>query len=680
MILQEKSPESTATELMPLAGLVDHRESVPATETVENVYGWFQKHPQEYIGVLQEGKFAGMVSRGQIGFLLGARFGFAIYGRQVIGLNLMDQPLHFLDATPLLEALDAALSRTGERFYDDVAVVDERGDYLGIITVQTLVQWQSRLILEKTRLAEEQQQALQENNGQLFRSLNELRQSQGRYEILFENSALGVALLNSRGEMETYNRRLASLLEHGRGPAGRAPKDLTAYVTAREQGAFLRLLQDHEATPQNSATRTSEFMVQLPERGPRLFKVFSNWVQETGQVCVLLDDITEQRVLEHRLIQKEKSALLDSLVGGIAHEINNKLAPIVGYTDLLQMEIAGLKEGPQLGTYCETIRNAAMESAKIIRQLLQLSRPPARELVIVDLRDMFNEVQALLRFRLRESGCQVATDFMSGPALIYGDAAQIKQVMINLIFNALDAMEQTPEKRLRLVVAAGDGQAYFKVADTGHGITPENLSRIFNPFFTTKPSDRGSGLGLSVCLNVVKGHNGEITVESTPGTGTEFTVALPRATEEQLLKSRKGPRPEAQPVQNSETLRAKGRQRILIADDEEFVTAMVQEALRKSMVCQVERVESGQRAVARLQQADFDLVISDVRMAGMDGFALFEWILKHQPLLAGRFLFITGDAGSPALNEKLESMVVPVLRKPFEMEDLLNCCCKLLDR
>jgi len=112
-----------------------------------------------------------------------------------------------------------------------------------------------------------------------------------------------------------------------------------------------------------------------------------------------------------------------------------------------------------------------------------------------------------------------------------------------------------------------------------------------------------------------------------------------------------------------------GRHRILIVDDEEFVTAMVQQALRRSLPCLVERVESGQRAVMRLQQADFDLVISDVRMPGMDGFGLFEWILKNQPHLTTRFLMITGDAGSPSLNEKLESMVVPVLRKPFQIQN-----------
>ena len=682
MTLNTHEQESKATEQVDLAELVDHRESVPATETVENVYNWFKQHPQEYIGVLEGRRLLGLVSRGQIGFLLGARFGFAIYGRQVIGLNLMDHPLLMPESTPLLTVLDQALSRSGDRFYDDVALVNAAGEYLGIITVPTLVQRQSRLILEKTRLAEEQQRALQENNGQLFRSLNELRQSQGRYEILFENSALGVALLNPRGEMETFNRRLEVLLgrEAPPGGTGGEPWDLSLYVAAKERGAFLRLLREHEEHPADNTARTSEFMLQLPARGPRMFKFYSNWVQATGQISILLNDITEQRVLEHRLIQKEKSALLDSLVGGIAHEINNKLAPIVGYSDLLQFEISRLQGNEQLGPYCDIIRNAAMESAKIIRQLLQLSRPLARELAIVDLRDLFDEVQALLRFRLRASGCREKTEFMTEPALIYADAAQIKQVMINLIFNALDAMENAPEKRLQLSIQAADGAVRFRVADTGHGIQPENLNQIFNPFFTTKTAERGSGLGLSVCLNVVKSHSGDITVESTPGVGTEFTVSLPQATQEQLDQTSDPGRAESAAAGNPDLPPIKGRLRILIADDEEFVTGMVQEALRRNMACLVDQVESGQRAVMRLQQADFDLVISDVRMPGLDGFGLYEWILKHQPHLAARFLLITGDAGSLSMNEKLVSMVVPVLHKPFDIETLLAGCRKLLER
>ena len=130
-MLTTHEQEATATERVDLAELVDHRESVQATETVENVYTWFKEHQQEYIGVLEGRRLLGLVSRGQIGFLLGARFGFAIYGRQLIGANLMDQLLVLPVSTPLLTVLEEALSRSGNRFYDDVAWWMTRGAIWG---------------------------------------------------------------------------------------------------------------------------------------------------------------------------------------------------------------------------------------------------------------------------------------------------------------------------------------------------------------------------------------------------------------------------------------------------------------------------------------------------------------------------------------------------------------------
>ena len=239
-------------------------------------------------------------------------------------------------------------------------------------------------------------------------------------------------------------------------------------------------------------------------------------------------------------------------------------------------------------------------------------------------------------------------------------------------------MEQVALKRLQLIIKADNGNLIVQVTDTGHGIKPEILNRIFNPFFTTKPVDRGSGLGLSVCMSIVKSHGGDITAESLPEGGARFTVTLPRATEEQLKVAANAKESDTSLMRISDAFRSQSRLRILIADDEDFITAMVQAALRRSLPCLVERVDSGMRAVTRLQQADFDLVISDVRMPGMDGFELFEWILKNQPHLTGKFLFITGDAGSSSLNEKLESMSAPVLRKPFEIDTLLHQCRELL--
>lgn len=675
-MLEERPTDSFALENVDLLSLVEHREFVQATETTEKVYKWFQSHSHEYVGVVSDSRLIGVVSRGHIGFLLGARFGFALYGHQPVDQHLMKGHLRVYRGLPLLKVLDQALSREGDNFYDDVALTDGNEQFLGIITVPTLVRWQSRLILQKTQLAEQQRQALQENNQRLFRSLNQLRQSQGRFEILFENSALGVAMMNTRGEVETGNHRLEILIgAHGNETS--AVFDLSALVPAGERENFLRLLQEHEANPQEANPRNTEFLLNLPGRGPRRFKFFTSWIRETGQVCALLDDVTEQRVLEHRLIQKEKSAMLDSLVGGIAHEINNKLAPIIGFSELLLGQLERGQPAEKLARYCSMIRESAMDSAKIIRQLLQLSRPVTADLVACDVRELVREVVSFLGFRIRECGCEIILNLPKEETFIRADSTQMKQVVINLTLNALDALQARPQKQLRFTVTVEEERVALKVTDTGQGIKPEHLQHIFDPFFTTKEPDRGSGLGLSVCLSIVRQHGGEISVKSTWNSGSEFEIVLPKASKIDVsAASRLTERPAAE-NNGSDSEPPSGRKRVLVVDDEEFITSMIQEILRNEMNCTVERVANGLRAVARLKQSDFDFVISDVRMPELDGFGLFEWLKENRPRLAERFMFITGDAGSLGLNQKLESLGVRVLRKPFKMEVLIRECQRL---
>lgn len=646
-----------------LAGLIEHQAAVPPTHTVSAVYEFFQKVPHEFLAVVDDGHMLGMVSRGHVGFLLGSRFGFAVYGRQSIGQHLLPHCLEITRQTPLLEVFEAALSRHGDSFYDDVALVNGDRIYLGMIPVQTLVRLQTQMITEQVRLAEKQQLELREKNQQLFRNINELRQSRGRYDILFENSALGVMLLDRHGMIETCNQRLERLLNL----ETPGPLSLPDLIQFPERGRFLEWLRQLETQSDAAAPNSGEFTVSLPGRGPRLFKFFLSWIQETGQICALLDDITEQRVLERRMQQKEKSALLESLVGGIAHEINNKLSPIIGYADLLSNEVRKLHTASDLKDYCLIIRDSAMESAKIIRQLLQLSRPHKVEMSRCDLKQIVKDAANLLRFRLRDLDCQVHVHLPPDECLLMADAAQLKQVVINLMLNAADAMDGRTNRDLSLRITPVDQQYHLLISDTGHGIKPEHVARIFDPFFTTKSPDRGTGLGLSVCYSVVKQHDGEITVAETSASGTTFKIILPR-----------GPLP---PPRN-DTIKSRpalydsafSRCRVLIADDEEFVSGLVQETLRLKLGCQVDKAMDGSKAVEWIEKTAYDLVISDVRMPVLDGFGLLEWIKTHRPALAARFIFITGDAGSLQLNQQLESSEAAVLRKPFDIETLVELC------
>jgi signal transduction histidine kinase/CheY-like chemotaxis protein len=656
--------EAAAPDLLEL---VEHQGAVPPGYTVATVYEQFQKTPHEFLAVTENDHLLGVISRSHVGFLLGSRFGFAVFGRQGIGEHLLPQFLQITRETPLLEVFEAALSRQGDLFYDDVVLVDEQRKYMGMIPVQTLVRLQTEMITEQVSLAQQQQQELQEKNQQLFQNINELRQSRGRYEILFENSALGVMLLDRMGMIETCNQRLERLLGVESLADRPGQMNLVDLVQAGEREKFRLLLQQLEMLPATAAPNGGDFTLSLPGRGPRLFKFFVSWIQETGQICALLDDITEQRVLERRMHQKEKSALLESLVGGIAHEINNKLSPIIGFADLIAMEVHSLRPNSELEDYCLIIRDSAQESAKIIRQLLQLSRPHKVEMALCDLRQIVRDAVNLLRFRLRDLGCQVNLNLPAEECRLMADGTQLKQVVINLVINAADAMEGQPRRQLGLRVVPSGRHFHLFVSDTGCGIKPDHVARIFDPFFTTKPQDRGTGLGLSVCFSVVRQHGGEIALAETSGDGSTFKVTLPcgELPERPLLVRHVLPLG-ADPACNN--------RRVLVADDEDFVSGLVQEALRLKLGCRVDKAKDGAKAIERIRETDYDLIISDVRMPILDGFGLLDWMRSHRPEMVDRFLFITGDAGSAELHERLEQSEVTVLRKPFDVDTLLEAC------
>ena len=648
---------------------MEHGESVSESERLEDVYRYFEQHGCKFIGVIQNEKIIGVASRAKIGFLLGSRYGFSVYGRKPIRTQMLERPLLIRLDTALLKVLEGALSREGEDFHDDVALVDGEDRYLGMIPMQRLVRLQSQLISEKTRLAEEQQQVLATKNQQLFTSLHQLRQSQGRYDILFENSALGVALLSPSGEIDTCNQHAGSLLGIS---SGEEHVPLLEFMEPASRLQFLTLLQQHEIRNGNDPGSQAEFKLNLKERGRRLFKFFTSWIKETGQVCVLLDDITEQRKLERKAAQDERSTTMDTLAGGVAHEINNKLAPILGFSELLLADAQRAAKSAETIQYCGIIRDCAIDSSKIISQLLQISRPPAAEKQRCDLREISEQVVAILRFQIRQSEAELVFQLPPESAWISADPGQIKQVIINLVINSLQAVEKSDLRRVTLSVFNEGDLVMLQVEDTGGGIEPEHLKRVFDPFFTTKSLHHGTGLGLSICASIVRRHGGEISIDSTPGLGTTVKVQLPMAASAPI------PAPASSAGHEMHNNTALSGTTVLVVDDEEHVACVVQETLRSKMHCGVERVINGLQAIERLQRKEFHLIISDVRMPGMNGFDLFDWVRSNQPGLVPHFVFITGDAGNAELNEKLDKLGASVLRKPFSLEVLVRESEKLV--
>jgi signal transduction histidine kinase/ActR/RegA family two-component response regulator len=373
----------------------------------------------------------------------------------------------------------------------------------------------------------------------------------------------------------------------------------------------------------------------------------------------LTRSLAQQRELERHIVHQEKSVLVQTLAGGIAHEINNKLMPICGYTELMLVE--ALDVSPEFRGYCETIRDSAFESAKIIRQLLELSRPSPSEFIPVDCRQLITDALAFVQLRVRESATALAIDLPEGEISVQADATKIKQVLVNLMLNALDAMERTPAPRLTIGLAPSGGMAVLTVTDSGHGIAPVNLTRLFDPFFTTKAPDRGTGLGLSVSLAIVEQHGGKIRVESTEGHGTTFVLHLPLSTGTFTKTLATAPLDDRSSVSGAS---------LLIIDDELPATMFVKRALTHLLSCRTETAANGSEAVERLSSGVYDVIISDVRMPGMNGVQLLEWLGNHRPDLVSRLMFITGDASASDLNARIAKLGIPILQKPFTMDAL----------
>jgi signal transduction histidine kinase len=646
-----------SAEQIALDSLVHHRGLVLADAPLEEVHKHFQERNVDFLAVVRDGEVIGLCGRDRLGFLLGSRFGFALYSKTPAQEAQVARPVIVRADTPIREVLHRALARRGHEFYEDVALVDDQSRLLGLIPVEALAQLQTRLVADQ--LSE-----LRRQNLELARANEALRRAQGLYQGLFESDALGVALLDSRGNIQSHNRRLAELFNLA---DGAEPPTLASWLSEHERPAFLHMLTTHETRA--PASRTGEYLVNLPGQGVRLFRFYTGWISATGQICACIDDITKQREIERHLHRQEKQRLLDTLVGGIAHELNNKLTPVLGFADLLMT-------GPQVPQFARYISQSAAEAAHIIRQLLQLSKPAAAgHRQAIDLRQVIEESLTMLKFKLRESKAEVRAAPAPVPVDVLADAAQIKQVIINLVLNSLHALEGSDAPVLELAVGHRGDRGFVRVADNGRGIPPEIIGRIFDPFFTTKGPDRGSGLGLSVCASIIEQHGGEILVESAPGRGAGFTVMLPASSPGPGAEDR---RPAAaDPRRTGAVAPADGR-RILVAEDEEVVAVFLREVLAAAFGCDLDVAVDGVEALRLAQERDYALVVSDVRMPRMGGVDFFLRLQALRPALARRLVFVSGHVGDKTLEQEMARWDVPLVAKPFTPARLIEVCAPFL--
>ena len=376
---------------------------------------------------------------------------------------------------------------------------------------------------------------------------------------------------------------------------------------------------------------------------------------EAGLVLVLTD-ITDERRRQEQLAHSEKLSSLGQMVSGIAHELNNPLAAVLGYAQLLSR--AGLD--PQVTARLELIHQEARRCQRIVQNLLSFARRHEPEQRPLSLNEVVGSVLSLMEYQLRSEGIRVETELDVHVPSVLGDRHQLQQVLVNLISNAQQAIRESGTGgtiRVRTLCRPDQG-ARLEVADDGPGIPEDVRPFIFDPFFTTKRAGLGTGLGLSIVYGSVSAHGGTVDVTSRPGGGATFVVELPPAV--------------TKPARRGRRLRptAEGRRgRILVVDDEESLVQLVCEALVADGHTTVS-ARSGVEALTRLAVDDFDVIVSDVKMPDMGAQSLQREMERLRPGISRRLVLTTGDTFGPETVAFAARQRLEVLHKPFDLDDL----------
>jgi len=353
------------------------------------------------------------------------------------------------------------------------------------------------------------------------------------------------------------------------------------------------------------------------------------------------------------LHQSEKLTALGSLLAGVAHELNNPLAVVVAYSAMLEEEASGTA----LAADAAKIRGAVERCGKIVQTFLAMARQRPPERREVDVSAVIRAALELADYGLRTAGVEVVADLAPDLSGTEADESQLQQVFANLFVNAQQAMlEKQGDRRLTITTGVDEsGMIRVTVSDTGLGIATEAQRRIFEPFFTTKPQGSGTGIGLSFSQGVVEAHGGRLELVRSTSEGSTFAVTLAPIG---------GLRGDEQPCRREEAIAARRPSSALVVDDEPDLLDAITAILQRDGY-EVLTALSGAAAKDILVERDIDLLLSDLRMPGLDGPGLFAWVKVERPALAQRTAFLTGDTLGAEAVRFLTRAGRPFIEKPF---------------
>lgn len=489
-----------------------------------------------------------------------------------------------------------------------------------------------------------------------------------RFSKLFNASPFGIAMINSEGKIIRTNSAFTRIMPAGLGKVGSV---FSSIIAADDQDRFANLI---DLTASNKSDDAPvDLKLASDGRSARLFvtRLHADAPGDDAAIIHLLDT-TEQRALEAQFAQAQKMQAVGELAGGVAHDFNNVLQGILGYADLL---LANHRPTDPAFQDIMEIKHNVNRAAGLVGHLLAFSRRQTLLPVVFHFTEILPDLSRLLK---RLIGFRITLEVKHDRDLwlVKADRTQFEQVIINLAMNARDAMPQGGELSIRTANIAASATSelgdttipsadyvMIEITDTGTGIAPEVLDKIFQPFFTTKEVGKGTGLGLSMVYGFVKQSGGFILCDSKPGEGTRFRILLPRhipEAGERVVKA-----DAAAPAKPSADLSGQGT--ILLVEDEDAVRAFGARALTQRGY-RVLEAATGVEALSLLETEAVDLIVSDVVMPEMDGPTLLGEARARG--ITSRFIFVSGYAEEAFRKNLPEGEEFGFLPKPFSLKQL----------
>lgn len=396
------------------------------------------------------------------------------------------------------------------------------------------------------------------------------------------------------------------------------------------------------------------------EREIKFLKVVARISANALDNALLYENLESTRL---QLIRSERLRALGELATGVAHNFNNLLSGILGHTQML------ISKNPDTAT-CERlqiIEKLVLDGSEVVRRIQEFTRlRTTKDFTEVDVKDIINDVVKMTESKwsggpnIPKITLRIDTDSMEVP-LIEGNASELREVFISILFNAVDAMPKGGEFTIQTKTNGKDVFIYF--IDTGEGMAEETKKRVFDPFFTTKGS-KGTGLGMSVAYGIITRHNGHITIESELGIGTTVTVQLPVS--EKFIKE----------MDLKYHLKHEEKTKILLIEDHKITLDILAENLA-NLGHHIEKADSGMVGIKMFKDRKYDIVITDVGLCDISGWAVSKKIKEMSALVP--IIFITGWANQLSQSQLKECGVDYILAKPFKIEEISSIIKKALD-